>query len=148
MKRKFYLIFFSFIAPVILTAQSHLYNAGGDGLTFYIAENLTVHVDGDVTNAASATMTFTGSGIPEMQFDGDFTNSTSGVLNCGASLLALTGSASQNLDFGGDVLYRLSINNTAGGVFTRAATVNNDVTFTAGDFTTTNTNLVLEKKTT
>jgi hypothetical protein len=75
-----------------------------------------------------------------MEFDKNFTNV--GTLTAGNGLLSLTGNSSQNLDFGSDDLHKLSINNWAGGVFTRAANVTNNVTFVDGDFTTTNTNLL------
>lgn len=122
--------------------QLALNNNGGTGLTLQIDNGLVVHSDGDVNNLTGATMAFESAGEPNLEFDGDFTNSTTATLTAGTGLLELTGSASQNLDFGGDDLYNLEINNAAGGVFTRSATVTNEVQFTTGDFTTTDSELL------
>lgn len=123
-----------------LNAQIALNNQGA--LTFQINNALQVHSDGDVSNLTGATMVLGSTGEPNLEFDGHFTNSATATLTTGTGLLELTGSSSQNLDFGGDDLYNLEIVNAAGGVFTSAATVNNEVQFNSGDFTTTDANLL------
>lgn len=123
-----------------LNAQLAFNNNGS--LTLQIDNGLVVHSDGDVSNLNTSSMVFESAGEPNLEFDGHFTNGTSATLTAGTGLLELTGSASQNLDFGGDDLYNLEINNSAGGVFTRSATVNNEVQFNTGDFTTTDSELL------
>lgn len=114
---------------------------GSNGL--FIGKDLVVHVDDDVNNLNTSTLSFESSGEPNLEFDGHFSNGTSATLTAGTGLLELTGSSSQNLDFGGDDLYNLEINNASGGVFTRTATVNNEVQFNSGDFTTTSSELLI-----
>jgi hypothetical protein len=122
-------------------AQLALNNNGS--LALQIDDGLVVHSEGDFANLNTSSLVFESSGEPHLEFDGDFTNGTSATLTAGLGLLDLTGGASQNLDFGGDDLYNLEINNAAGGIFTRAATVNNEVQFTTGDFTTTDSELLI-----
>ncbi len=119
-------------------SQIALNNFGG-GLTLQINNALVVHSDGDVANLSSATMVFGSTGEPNLEFHGDLTNATDATLTAGTGLIELTGSSNQDLDFGGDDLYNLEINNAAGGTFTSNVTVNNEVQFTNGDFTTGNT---------
>jgi len=128
------------IGGTTLKAQLALNNNGS--LSLEITNGLVVHSDGDVSNLNTSTLVFESAGEPNLEFDGHFTNGTSATLTAGTGLLELTGSASQNLDFGGDDLYNLEINNAAGGVFTRSATVNNEVQFNTGDFTTTDSELL------
>ena len=126
----------------VCNAQISLNNEGGNSLTFQINNTLVVHSDGDVANLTGATMILGSTGEPNLEFDGHFTNSTSATLTTGTGLLELTGSSSQNIDFGNDDLWNLEIVNAAGGVFTRSATVNNEVQFNSGDFTTTDSELL------
>jgi len=128
------------IGGTTLNAQLAFNNNGS--LTLQIDNGLVVHSDGDVSNLNTSSLVFESAGEPNLEFDGHFTNGTSATLTAGTGLLELTGSASQNLDFGGDDLYNLEINNSAGGVFTRSATVNNEVQFNTGDFTTTDSELL------
>ena len=121
-------------------AQLALNNNGS--LVLKIDSGLVVHSDGDFANMNTSSLVFESLGEPHLEFDGDFINGTSATLTAGLGLLDLTGSASQDLDFGGDDLYNLEINNAAGGIFTRPATVNNEVQFATGDFTTTDANLL------
>jgi len=131
----------SILILATFTAHSQInLNNKGPSLPFFIDAGLEVHVDGSVNNIAGATMQFKSTGTAIMEFDEHFSNS--GTLTAGQGLLKLTGSASQNLNFGGDDLYNLEINNSAGGVFTNASSVDKDVTFTLGNFTTTDANLL------
>ncbi|MFT4898934.1 MAG: gliding motility-associated-like protein [Flavobacteriales bacterium] len=137
------LLIVAFFASHNSIAQLSFNNEGGGGLTLQINKDLVVHSDGDVNNLTGANMTFESSGEPNLEFDRDFTNSTAAVLNSGTGLLELTGSVSQNLDFGGDDLYNLEIINAAGGIFIRTAKVNNEVQFNIGDFITTNDSVLI-----
>ena len=125
-----------------LSSKAQLEVNNNGSLALHIDDGLVVHSDGDFANMNTSSLVFESLGEPHLEFDGDFTNGTSATLTAGLGLLDLTGSASQDLDFGGDDLYNLEINNAAGGVFTRAATVSKEVQFTTGDFTTTDANLL------
>jgi len=139
---KGYYLFILFALVINVSwAQSALNNNGS--LTLFISDGLVVHADDDVSNMNTSTLVFESAGEPNLEFDGHFTNSTSATITAGTGLLELTGSASQNLDFGGDDLYNLEIVNAAGGVFTRTATVNNEVQFNIGDFITTDSELLI-----
>ena len=143
MKKHFFLTLLITLIGLNAFTQSDLYNEGSGGLVFQINQNLVVHSEGDVNNLTGANMTFESAGEPNLEFDGDFINSTSADLISGTGLIELTGSASQNLDFGGDDLYNLEIVNSAGGVFIRTAKVNNEVQFNIGDFITTNDSVLI-----
>ncbi|MDA8876941.1 hypothetical protein N9I62_00305, partial [bacterium] len=143
MKKHFFLTLSITLIGLNAFTQSDLYNEGSGGLVFQINQNLVVHSEGDVNNLTGANMTFESAGEPNLEFDGDFINSTSADLISGTGLIELTGSASQNLDFGGDDLYNLEIVNAAGGVFIRTAKVNNEVQFNIGDFITTNDSVLI-----
>jgi hypothetical protein len=137
------LLVVAFFASHNSIAQLPFNNEGGGGLTLQINKDLVVHSDGDVNNLTGANMTFESLGEPNLEFDRDFVNSTSADLVAGNGLLELTGSTSQNLDFGGDDLFNLEIVNAAGGVFIRTAKVNNEVQFNIGDFITTNDSVLI-----
>jgi hypothetical protein len=129
------------LLPLISFAQSGLYNAGPD-LTFYVGKDHEVHVDGDVDNAANATMQFDTIGTPTISLDGDFTNSTSGIYTMGTELISFVGSTAQNADWGGDIFYSANINNSNNVNLLRNGTVSSSIVFNDGDLNTTGTEVI------
>ena len=132
---------FFFLIPIFGFPQAGLYNAG-TSLTLFIGQDHVVHSDGDVDNAASATMEFENGGTPNLSLEGNFTNSTSGIYTLGTELISFVGSSTQNADWGGDPFYSAEINNTANVSLSRDALVTNNIDFIAGDLNTSSTEVI------
>lgn len=122
-------------------SQNTFYVSGG-GNTVYINNSHVVHSDGDLNNLSSGVIVLGSTGEPNLEVDGHFDNATDATFTAGTGLLELTGSSNQNIDLGGDDLYNLEIVNSAGATITDPVTVNNEIQFNTGDFTTDATNFI------
>jgi hypothetical protein len=123
-------------------AQFDVYNEGTASV-MYIGSAFALHADGNVENAASATMQFDAGVASLFEIDGNFTNSGTGILIDGIGTIGFTGGANQDVDFGGDEAYSVTVDNSSGDVdITSAVTVTNNVTFINGDLITTGANLI------
>lgn len=130
------------LISILSIAQTDLHN-DGSSLTLFIGEDHVVHVEGSITNDASATIEFENStGTPLVELTGDFTNSTSGTYTMGKEDITFLGTSTQNADWGGDTFYRATINNSTNVNLSRDALTNNGITFTDGDLNTTSTEVL------
>lgn len=135
--KKIIFILATAILPTSLHSQLALYNDGGDALTFYIGQDDIVQAEGDVTNGASATMEFENAGEPTLALKGNFVNSTSGIYTLGSEYIEFNGSSLQTLDFGGDPVHGVRLNNASGIQVDRSGDVTGDIDFTLGDLIST-----------
>ena len=123
--------------PLLSEAQLELYNEGGSSLTLYVGQTNVVQAEGDVTNAASATIQFEKGGTPDFRLKGNFANSVTGIYSLGTEKIRFNGSSLQTADFGGDDVYGLYTDNANNIQIDRNVTVTGDVEFATGDFIST-----------
>lgn len=111
--------------------QLELYNKG-TSLTLFIGQNQVVQAEGDVTNAASATLEFENGGTPNLKLKGNFVNSTSGIYTYGTEKVEFNGSALQTADFGNDDIYGMKTSNASNVQMDRHATIVGDLELNTG----------------
>ncbi len=133
------------LSYILSHSQLELYNEGGSGLTFYVGQNHTVQAEGDVTNAAGATIEFENGGTPDFRLKGNFVNSTTGTYTLGTEKVRFNGSSLQTADFGGDDVYGIYTDNSSNIQIDRNVTVTGDLEFGTGDIiSTTSSHITIE----